>query len=71
MPYITAIRLLFFNQAFLGTVPGLTGNTGHSPNVVSIQGQRRRRWPYIEATLGECLLFAGMAEFDGIVGGIR
>ena len=29
-------------------------NTGHSPNVVSMLGQRRRRWANIETALGDC-----------------
>ena len=29
-------------------------NTGHSPNAVSMLGQRRRRWTNIETALGEC-----------------
>ena len=35
-------------------------NTGHSPNVVSMLGQRRRRWANIETTLGEFSMFAGL-----------
>ena len=34
-------------------------NTRHSPNVASMLAHRLRRWPNIEATLGECLVFAG------------
>ena len=34
-------------------------NTGHSPNNVSMLGQRRRRWANIETTLGECPVFPG------------
>ena len=34
-------------------------NTGHSPNFVSILGQRRRRWANIEPEFGECPVFAG------------
>ena len=30
-------------------------NTGHSPNTVSMLGQRRRRWANIETASGECL----------------
>ena len=30
-----------------------------SPNVDSMLGQRQRRWPNIETTLGERLVFAG------------
>ena len=39
----------------------IPANTGHSPNVVSMLGQRLRRWPNIETALG----FAGYicAEF--------
>ena len=33
-------------------------NTGHSPNGVSMLGQRRRRWHNIEISLGECPVFA-------------
>ena len=32
-------------------------NTGHSPNAVSMLGQRRSRWAVIETELGECLVF--------------
>ena len=35
-------------------------NTGHSPNAASMLGQRRRRWPNIEAALGEWPVFAGL-----------
>ena len=35
-------------------------NTRHSPNVVLMLGQRRRRWPNIETAWGECLMFAGV-----------
>ena len=34
-------------------------NTGHSPNAVSMLGQRRRRSANIETALGECVVFAG------------
>ena len=34
-------------------------NTGHSPNAVSMLGQRRRRCANIETALGECPVFAG------------
>ena len=34
--------------------------TGHSPNAVSMLGQRRRRWPNIETALGERLVFGGI-----------
>ena len=34
-------------------------NTGHSPNAVSMLGQRRRRRANIETALGECVVFAG------------
>ena len=34
-------------------------NTEHSPNVVSMLGQRQRRWTNIETALGECSVFAG------------
>ena len=36
-----------------------SANTGHSPNAVSMLGQRRRRWANIETALGECPVFAG------------
>ena len=36
-------------------------NTGHSPNALSMLGQRLRRWPNIETALGECPVFAGTA----------
>ena len=38
----------------------LPANKGHSPNVVSMLGQRRRRWPDIKTTLSECPVFAGL-----------
>ena len=41
-------------------VDNIPANTGHSPNAVSMLGQRRRRWANIEITLGECPVFAGM-----------
>ena len=41
---------------FVGLTPA---NTGHSPNAVSMLGQRRRRWANIETALGECPVFAG------------
>ena len=31
----------------------------YHPNAVSMLGQRRRRWPNIETTLGEFLMLAG------------
>ena len=34
-------------------------NAGHSPNAVSMLGQRRRRCANIETSLGECAVFAG------------
>ena len=34
-------------------------NTRHSPNAISMLGQRRGRWANIETALGECLVFAG------------
>ena len=34
-------------------------NTRHWPNVGSLLGKRRRRWPNNELTLGQCLVFAG------------
>ena len=34
--------------------------TAHSPNAVSMLGQRQRRWPNIETALGEQLVFAGI-----------
>ena len=34
-------------------------HTGHSPDVVSMSGQRRRRWANIETALGECPVCAG------------
>ena len=33
---------------------------GHSPNAVSMLGQRRRRCANIETALGECPVFAGI-----------
>ena len=41
----------------VGWVPA---NTRYSTNVVSMVGQRLRRWPNIETALGECLVFAGV-----------
>ena len=38
----------------------IKANTMHSPNAVSMFGQRRRRWANIETALGECLVFAGI-----------
>ena len=35
-------------------------NTGHWPNVVSMLGQRHRRWVNIKTTSGQCLVFAGL-----------
>ena len=34
-------------------------NTRHSPNAVSMLGQRQIRWASIETTLVECLVFVG------------
>ena len=34
-------------------------NTVHSPDAVSVLGQRRRRWASIETELGEFPVFAG------------
>ena len=42
----------------LSSVPA---NTRRSPNVVLMSGQRRRWWPNIKTTLGERLVFAGLA----------
>ena len=33
----------------------VSANTRHSPNAVSMLGQRRRRWASIETALGKCL----------------
>ena len=33
-------------------------NMRHSPNAVSMLDQRQRRWPNIETTLVECLMFS-------------
>ena len=35
------------------------GNTGNSPNAVSMLAHRLRRWRNIETALGECPVFAG------------
>ena len=43
-----------------------TANTKHSPNAVSMLAHRLRRWPNIETTLGECLVFAGIS-FQSLV----
>ena len=37
----------------------IPANTGHSPNAVSMLGQRRRRRVNIDTALGECTVFAG------------
>ena len=39
-------------------------STKHWPNVVLILGQRRRRWPRINTTLGQCLVFWGTCAED-------
>ena len=44
------------------TVNDFSANMRQSPNVVSLLGQRRRRWTNIEMTLGECLVFAGISN---------
>ena len=36
------------------TYSAIPANTGHSPNAVSMLGQRRRRWTNIETALDEC-----------------
>ena len=36
----------------------------HSPNVDTMLGQRRRRWPDIVPALGERLVFAGVRQCD-------
>ena len=36
----------------------IPANTGHSPNAVSMLGQRQRRWANIETALGVCLVFS-------------
>ena len=41
-------------------------NTRHGPNVGSMLGQRRRRWPNIDSTLGRCLVFAGTVDKFGV-----
>ena len=38
-----------------------TANTGQSPNVVSMLGQRQRLWVNIESALGECHVFSNAA----------
>ena len=35
-------------------------NTIHQPNVGSMLGQRRRRWPNIEPTLDQCIVLIGL-----------
>ena len=36
-----------------------TTPTRYLPNAVSMLDQRLRRWPNIEPTLGECIMFEG------------
>ena len=37
--------------------------TGHSPNAVSMLGQRRRRWANIETALDECPVFVVLDQY--------
>ena len=40
-------------------------NTTHSTNVGLMLGQRRREWPKIETTLGECIVFVEYVDDRG------
>ena len=42
------------------TAGALPANTRHSPNVGSMAGHRLRRWPNMEPTVDERLVFAGL-----------
>ena len=48
--YFSALRVKYFIYP---------ANTGHSPDAVSMLGQRRRRCANIETALDECPVFAG------------
>ena len=37
-------------------------DTSHLSNVESMLGQRRRWWPSIDPTLGQCLVLAGISR---------
>ena len=37
------------------SLEAVRGNTRHSPDAVTMLGQRRRRWTNIVTALGECL----------------
>ena len=47
----------------IGPIPE---NTGHSPNAVSMLGQRRRRCANIETALGECPVYTPRIFFKVI-----
>ena len=52
--------LIFFSVQLYVLYSGPTpANTDHSPNAVSMLGQRQRRWTNIETAVGECSVFAG------------
>ena len=40
----------------------IPANTRRWPNVGLMLGQRRRRWANISPTLGQCIVFAGIAH---------
>ena len=45
-------------------VSNSSANTSHLPNVWPMLGQRRRRWANIDRTLGGCVVFAGIVQFN-------
>ena len=47
----------FYKYSQAGYIPA---NSGHSPNAVSMLGQRQRRYAGIETALVECTAFAGI-----------
>ena len=51
-------QLTEYNFIVILHVDTTPANTGHSPNAVSMLGQRRRRWANIKTALGECPVFA-------------
>ena len=52
------------NQTCVAESSPFPVNTGRSSKADSMLGHRRRRWPNIESTLGEHLVFAGRSRMN-------
>ena len=55
-----SIEKALVDLSFFSNIRVFPAYRRHSPNAVSMLGQRRRRWTNIETALGQCLAFAGL-----------